>query len=232
MRQSWAVDPSLQRQAREAHAEVVSGALRGPALLERLLAVPYAERDAWLDELLGIAELPPDAPDLPRGAVPYLPCGVEAIVAMVREAPVGAGDVLVDLGAGLGRPLILAHLLSGARGHGIELQLPLVRSARQRCDALGLGAVSIVHGDAGETALDGSVFFLYAPCNGAMLARVVDRVAEVAERRPIVVATVDLELHGAAWLRPRTSSCSSLMLYDSLPPASSTRNSTSRLRIA
>jgi SAM-dependent methyltransferase len=189
--------------------------LHGAALVERLLAVPFAERDAWLDALLGFESPPPDLPDLPRGVVPYLPCGVDEILAMVREAPVGADDLLVDVGSGLGRMLILAHLISGAKAHGIEIQEPLVAAARAHCAALGIGQITFAHANAADIALDGSRFFLYAPCNGALLARVLERIGEVARLRPIVVGTVGFELHDVAWLAPRASSCPALMLYDS-----------------
>lgn len=212
------MDDSLRLRALTARAEIASGVLRGMALLELLRSVPPFDRDAWVDELLGIEAPPPDSPDLPRGAVPYLPCGVEEILAMLAEAPVQAHDELVDLGSGLGRVAILAHLLTGARASGVEIQEPLVRSARARCAELALADVSFVHGNAADTALDGSVFFLYAPFNGAMLARVLRRLEEVARRRPIVLCAVGLELPDVPWLLPRRSSNVALTLYDSHVP--------------
>jgi SAM-dependent methyltransferase len=197
-----------------ARAEVESGALRGVALLERLRAVPLFDRDSWVDELLGIEAPPPDTADLPRGSVPYLPCGVEEILAMVLEVPVQPGDHLVDLGSGLGRAMILAHLLSGAPASGVEIQEPLVRSARERCAALGLAEVSFVHGNAADTPLDGSIFFLYAPFSGEMLARVVHRLEQVARRRPIALCAVGFELHDVPWLVARSTSSVSLTIYD------------------
>lgn len=188
------VDDALYRRARTARAGIESGALRGPALVDQLTRVPFRDRDVWIDEALGIAPPPPDIPELPRGSVPYLPCGVDEILALVREVPLGTRDTLVDLGSGLGRVVILAHLLSGVRAHGIELQEPLVRAARSRADELGLDAVTFTHGSVADDAvpLAGTVFFLYAPCNGAMLARVLERLAAVAPR-PIVCA-VDVEV--------------------------------------
>jgi len=208
------VDESLRVRARAARAEVASGALRGAALLDQLRAVPARDRDGWVDELLGIEPPPPDVPDLPRGAVPYLPCGVDEIVAMVGEVPLGPDDELVDVGAGLGRVALLAHLLSGAGARGVEIQAPLVERARRCCAALAVTGVSFICADAADCELDGSVFFLYAPCNGELLARVVRRIEAVARRRPIVVAAVDLELPGAPWLRARPASRPALMLYD------------------
>jgi hypothetical protein len=209
------MNESLRLHARAARAEVRSGALRGAALLERLRSVPFTDRDVWVDRLLGIEDASPaDVPDLPRGSVPYLPCGVEEIIAMVEEVPLRADDQLVDLGAGLGRVVLLGHLLSGARAVGVEIQEPLVRSARARCAELALVDISFVHADAADVELDGSVFFLYAPFNGAMLARVVRHLEDVARRRPIAVCAVGLELHGVPWLVARATSCASLTLYD------------------
>jgi len=201
-----------------ARAGIESGALRGRALFELLRDVPSRDRDGWLDELLGFEDPPPDLATLPRGAVPYLPSGVDEILAMVIEASIQPDDELVDLGSGLGRVVILAHLLSGARACGVEIQEPLVRLATARCAALGLPLVSFVHANAADVELDGSVFFLYAPCNGAMLAGVLRRIETVARRRPIVVCAVDLEFHGVPWLRARPTARVSLAVYDSCVP--------------
>jgi SAM-dependent methyltransferase len=212
------VDDSLRLRARTARAQIESGTLRGALLLELLRSIPLADRDIWLDELLGFDEPPPDISDLPRGSVPYLPCGVEEILTMVLEVHVAPDDELVDLGSGLGRVLILAHLLTGARCLGIEIQAPLVQLARARCAALSLPAVSFVHANAADTDLDGSIFFLYAPFGGEMLAHVLYRLEDVARRRPIVVCAVNLELPDAPWLLPRQTSSLSLTIYDSQVP--------------
>jgi hypothetical protein len=200
-----------------ARADIQSGALRGGALMDRLLSIPVFERDAWLDAVLGYGELPDDEPTLPRGAVPYLPCGVAEILTMVREIPLRAEDVLVDLGSGLGRVVILAHLLTDARGLGIEIQDALVQRAETCRAALGLPDVSFVRADATEVELDGSVFFLYSPFNGEMLTRVVARIEAVARRRPVGICAVDLELPDVSWLSRRATSSSSVTLYDGSP---------------
>jgi hypothetical protein len=212
------LDESLRLLAWTSRSEIESGALRGAALLEILLSLSFFDRDVWIDELLGIDAPPPDVPDLPRGSVPYLPCGVEEIMAMVREVPLQPDDELVDLGSGLGRVVMLAHLLTGARAHGVEIQEPLVLRAKNRCAELALAAVSFVHANAADVELDGSVFFLYAPFNGGMLTRVLRRLLDVARRRPIVVSTVGLEFRGVPWLLPRKTSSVSLTLYDSCVP--------------
>ncbi len=212
------MDDSLRRLARKAREEIQSGALRGGALVQRLTSISFFDRDVWVDELLGIDPPPPDIPGLPRGAVPYLPCGVEEILAMIRNVPLRPDDELVDLGSGLGRVVILGHLVSGARARGVEIQEPLVRSARACSAELGLTAVAFVHANAAELELDGSVFFLYAPFNGRMLAQVVGRLEAAARRRPIVVCAVGLELHDVPWLVSRRPPHRALALYDSRIP--------------
>ena len=206
------MDDLLRSRARACRAEIAAGQLRGHRLLERIVSVPFVDRDAWVDELFALDPPPPDDPRLPRGAVPYLPCGVEEVLAFLRDAALGPADALVDLGSGAGRMLLLAHLLSDARGTGIEIQQHLVVHARAVTAALGITGVSFTHGDATAQALDGSHFFLYAPCNGDMLVRLLARLAEVARRRSIVVGTVGLELD-VPWLVERPTSCRALSLY-------------------
>ncbi|AKV00396.1 hypothetical protein AKJ09_07059 [Labilithrix luteola] len=209
------MDDALRERARKARAEVESGTLRGERLIDLLHDVPALERDAWTDELLGIDAPPPDVAGLPRGAVPYLPCAVDEVLAMVRDVPIRPKDRLVDLGSGLGRVLILAHLLTGASACGVEIQEPLVRRARARCEALDLDRIEFVEANAAEVDLDGTVFFLYAPFNGHLLSRVVARLEHVARRRSIVVCAVDLELRNVPWLSARKASSVSLTIYDS-----------------
>lgn len=205
----------LRTEARAARLELIAGGLRGQALRERILAVPAGEREVWTDALLGLPEPPPDGPELPRGGVPYLPAGVDEILEMVRAVPLRPGDELVDLGSGLGRVVMLAHLLSGASACGIEVQEPLVKCARACCAELALANVRFIHANAAERELDGSVFFLYAPFSGELLKRVLAQLQAVARRRTIVVCAVGLELPGERWLRRRESNSPALTLYDS-----------------
>lgn len=207
-------DPRLQDRALTERARLRDGTLRGTELRATLLAVPATDRETFVDTLLAIPEAPPDRPDLPRGAVPYLPAGVDEILAMVTEIPLRAQDHFVDLGAGLGRVALLAHLLSGAAASGIEIQAPLVTLATQCAQDLGLSQVRFQCGDAATEPLDGSVFFLYSPFSGATLRTVLDRLAQLAAQRPLVIATVGLELPGETWLRPRASSLPALTIYD------------------
>lgn len=178
---------------------------------ERILSVALLEREDFVNAMLGIDGGTPEDEPLPRGAVPYLPCAVEDILVLASE--LRADDELVDLGSGLGRVVMLAHLLSGARAHGIEIQPRLVARAREIAARLSLD-VTFAHGDASETPLDGSVFFLYSPFNGAMMERVLTRLREVAARRPLRICAVGVEFREIDWLVARPAAGRSVVFYD------------------
>ena len=168
-----------------------------------LLRVPPAERDAWLDLVFGLGELPDDGPELPRGCIPYLPCPVDALLRMVEQAPVRASDVFVDIGSGLGRAAALVHLLTGATAIGLEIQPRLVHTARDLATRLLVSHISSVEGDAAKLAgfiTIGSVFFLYCPFSGDRLAKVLADLEPIARTRMIRVCCVDLPLPPCSWL--------------------------------
>jgi len=172
----------------------VSGA---PAELGRLLSsVPPAERDPWVDLVLDFRELPDDEA-LPHGCVPYLPCPVAALRTALELASVSSDDVFVDVGAGVGRTLMLAHLLTGAGCVGIEVQPRLARTARAHAAWLRLPRVQVIHGDARRYLrflTTGTVFFLYCPFGGERLRHALHDLRRHARTRTIHVCCVDLPL--------------------------------------
>ncbi|HEY7373992.1 MAG TPA: hypothetical protein VIF57_17660 [Polyangia bacterium] len=168
-----------------------------------LLAVPAGERDAWVDRVLGLDDLPGDGPALPAGGVPYLPSSVEVLLRVVDEAPVRSDDVFVDVGAGPGRATALVHLLTGAGAIGLEVQPALAAAARGVADRLGLSRVRCIEGDAATVAafmVVGSVFFLYCPFSGARLEQVLDDLEPIARTRPLRLCCVHLPLPPRPWL--------------------------------
>lgn len=205
------MEHSLEAHARSARTRIARGELRGGELSALIGAVPALDRDAFVDELLAIPPPPPDEP-LPAGAVPYLPCGVDDVLAVIRELPIAATDQVVVAGSGLGRVAFLIHLLTGATTRGIEIQRGLVERARGLSDELGL-AVAFDHANLADVELDGSVVVVYAPCNGALWTRVVERIAALARRRRIAVGAVGIELE-VPGLRARSSSRAAVVLYD------------------
>lgn len=190
-----------------------------PAVFRTALTdIPTAERDAWVDLVLGLDSIPDDGPALPRDCVPYMPCPVDAVLRMVEQAEVQPGDVFVDVGSGLGRVAALTHLLSGAAAIGIEIQPELVRASRQLAERLNASRVSVVEGDAARLAGSltiGSVFFLYCPFSGERLEQVLDGLESIARTRRIRVCCVDLPLPERPWLTLVASSSGDLSVYRS-----------------
>jgi hypothetical protein len=202
-------------------ALVASQAATPPVFQAALLEVPSADRDAWLDLVLGLDGLPDDGPDLPRGCVPYLPCPVDTLLRMVRLAEVGPQDVFVDVVSGVGRATAATHLLTGAGAVGLEVQPALVRASRELASRLNTTRVSVVEGDAAQLTgyiVVGTVFFLYCPFSGERLARVLEDLEPIARTRQLRVCCVDLPLPPCPWLSPVASDDSSaLTIYRSAP---------------
>lgn len=190
-----------------------------PELLRSALAeVPRHERDAWFDLVLGTEEIPEDGAELPAGCVPYLPCPVDALLRAVEVAKVSERDVFVDVGSGLGRVAVIAHLLTGAAAIGLEIQSHFVRAAREMMERLNVSRLSVIHGDAARLTTHvaiGTVFFLYCPFGGERLERVLDELELIARTRPIRVCAVDLPLPPRPWLELVARPSAELSVYRS-----------------
>ena len=183
-----------------------------------LLSVPPDARDAWLDLVLGLTELPDDGPELPRGCVPYLPCSVDVLLRMIEQAGVHASDVFVDIGSGLGRAAALVHLLTGASAIGLEIQRGLALAARDLASRLLLSRCPCIEGDAAELTgfvTIGTVFFLYCPFGGEHLMRVLDHLESIARTRMLRVCCVDLPLPSRDWLTLDPMHSGDLAIYRS-----------------
>ncbi len=183
-----------------------------------LTGIRAEDRDAWVDLLLDIDELPEDDPLLPRGCVPYLPCSVATVLEAVQQAAVTSDDVFVDVGAGLGRAVVLTHLLTGAECIGLEIQPGLVRAARERAASLNLSRVRFVEGDAVDLIRSitlGTVFFLYCPFDQDRLDRVLGDLEHIARTRPIRVCCVGIPPLDRPWLAPVPTTSVDLAVYRS-----------------
>jgi hypothetical protein len=196
-------------------AAILGGGLRGAALLAELERCDEARRDRWIEALLGIAAPVQRAPIADRDLIGYQPSGVGAVLALIRDVPIGKRDVFVDIGSGLGKVTMLVHLLCGASTLGLERDAALVARARERARALALSGVSYVHGDARDTVPEGgSIYFMYAPVTGRALERVMARLEATTRGRPVVVCSLGLDLGGFTWLRERASEDLFVSVYD------------------
>lgn len=212
------MDGSSHRAVRRLRSSLVRDGSARAAFRSALLGVPPRDRDAWLDHVWDSGELPDDEPTLPAGCVPYLPCPVATVLDALKHADVTCDDVFIDVGAGLGRTAVLAHLLTGAGCVGLEIQPGLVRAARGRAAWLNLHRVRFVEGDAAELIrymVVGTVFFLYCPFSDARLRRVLDHLEEIARTREIRVCCVSMPALDRAWLTPVPAASVDVAVYRS-----------------
>ena len=168
-----------------------------------LMSVPPLDRDAWVDRVLGIEQSVDDGPELPRGCAPYLPCPVDAVLAMLEQAAMDATDVFVDVGFGMGRTGLLVHFLTGAAVIGIEIQSALVAVARDLAREFKLKRFAVVQGDASQLAryvVIGSVFFFYCPFSGHRLNQLVDDLQPIARTRQLRLCGVSTPIPCRSWL--------------------------------
>jgi SAM-dependent methyltransferase len=211
------MDESHARSAAQVRQRIAAGTHDRLAFRALLLDVPPDARDAWLDHVLGLGALPDDGPELPPGCVPYLPCGVDALIEIVDIAEVGPTDVFVDVGSGVGRAMALVHLLTGAAAIGIEIQSVLVDVGRDVARVVS-SRISNVHGDAVDLTghmMIGSVFFLYCPFSGERLRQVLVDLEAIAQTRSIRVCCVDLPLPACARLATDPGTPASVTIHRS-----------------
>ncbi len=147
----------------------------------------------WRDELVGgvlpFGE-PGEASALPPEMVFYQPTPARHVFDLLDRLALGADDVLVDLGSGLGHVPMLAAICSGARGIGIEIEPAYVASARACAQALRLANVAFVQGDARAADFAvGSVFHLYTPFTGSVLRSVLDALRREAGCRAFRISS-------------------------------------------
>lgn len=213
------MDELLLRSAERVREAIVARAITPSEFRSVLLEVPFVDRDAWVDVVLGLGELLPDGPELPKGCVPYLPSAVEALVFLADHVPMQANDVFVDIGSGVGRAAALTFLLIGVRCIGIEVQSTHVQAARAMTNRMGLSNLTFVAGDVLELAdqvAQGTVFFLYCPFGGERLLKFLVMVEKVAQSRPVWVCTLDLPLPECGWLELVAPTRADLRMYRSL----------------
>ena len=114
--------------------------------------------------------------------VAYQPTPVRHIFELIRRTRLIEGDVLIDLGSGLGGVPLLVAACTHARAVGIEIEPSYVESARQSARELNLDNASFLAQDAREADLSsGTIFYLYTPFRGEVLRAVLDRLRVQAE---------------------------------------------------
>ena len=130
----------------EAARRAIERGLHDPSAFRAvLLGVPAGERDAWVDLVLGLDDLPGDGPALPAGGVPYLPCSVELLLRVVDGAPVRA--TAANAGPAGPRPdsrLIIAATPIRPPDGDKYWAFHVVNDSRERIESIVLESVSTV----------------------------------------------------------------------------------------
>jgi hypothetical protein len=150
----------------------------------------YDGLDALLSGVLQIEEPSPVA-QLAAEMVFYQPTPARHIFELIARTGLSEHDVLVDLGSGLGHVPLLAAICTRAHCVGIEWQAAYVDCARRCAKALNLANVAFLRQDARAADLStGTVFYLYTPFTGAMLAEVLAMLRREAAAREIRIGTL------------------------------------------
>jgi len=120
------------------------------------------------------------------GGAPY-----ETIREAIRRLAPVRGDVFYDLGSGYGRVVLWGAIVSDGLFRGIELVPERVAVAERVRRKLALRNLELRQGNVRSAALDdGNLFFLFDPFFADTLRLVGRRLADVAHRHPIRIASL------------------------------------------
>jgi hypothetical protein len=228
-----AVDTQLFGRLR---AQLVASSSPGPTL--RQLCATYVGRvtheptwqdleadylDIFVNGILAIDHLPEETQPLQPGMIGYHPTPARVIFILLEHIHLSADEVFYDLGAGLGRVVLLVGLLTTAYVKGVEFEPAYCAYAQQRADNLHLSRVTFLNVDARQADYtDGTVFFLYTPFTGGMLQAVLAKLEAVARTHPLMLATYGACTRDVAqqdWLQPTVQQAfahDTLALFSSL----------------
>jgi len=179
----------------------------------------------YRDELVsGVLQLlEPSEPNLQPSPemVFYQPTPVRHILHLIAAAAVAEDDVFVDLGSGLGHVPLLVSMMTGAQSFGVEVQAAYVASARECAQSLRLSRVQFIAQDARDADLSrGTMFYLYSPFKGSILADVLGALRRESMHRSITICSLGPCTHRVSderWLKTsELSDTGSITVFNSL----------------
>jgi len=169
----------------------------------------FDHRDDLVSGVLQIREPSPLSLQPESEMVFYQPTPVRHVLSMIKGSALSRNDVLVDLGSGLGHVSLVASLLTGAQSLGIEVESAYVASAQLCAHGLHQSRVRFLNEDARTADLSrGTVFYLYTPFTGSILATVLERLRRESTTRAIRICTLGpctSSVADASWLHPTTT---------------------------
>jgi hypothetical protein len=165
----------------------------------------YENLDVLIEGVL--MPLPHPEPTAARayGMVRYEPTPVSVILELYDQILSTSADVFCDLGSGLGKVVMLLHLLAQIPCIGVEFEPAYYRYALQRGVQLGLSGARFINADACDADVSAAtVFYLFNPFGGQIFNRVLSRLEAEARKRPITICSYGAgtpPLNELSWLQ-------------------------------
>lgn len=168
------------------------GPLRFRAAWEDLGFVPHVEgggtpADDYLDAMFQVARYTLGE-ERPAFGMPNMASRAHRVADFLAVTRPGAGDLVLDIGAGGGKVALTVAASTFTRVQGVEYGGAYVTSARGTAELLGLGNVDFVHADVRDVDLsEGSIFYLYYPFHGEVALAVAQTLGRLARVKDITV---------------------------------------------
>lgn len=151
----------------------------------------YDPLDTLVSGVLSLDEPGAASSVLEPDMVFYQPTPARHIFDFIERAAIEPGDVVMDLGSGLGHVTLLTAICAGARCVGVEREAAYVACALRSAQALRVACASFLQQDVRVTDLStGTVFYLYTPFTGAILRTVLDMLKREAGKRELRIGTL------------------------------------------
>lgn len=154
-----------------------------------LLQIHPVDQDAFVDRLLRAHVASGSKTDGEHYG--YSGSPVSAILGAIDGLKLQPNDVFFDMGAGLGKVVLLAAILTGCQARAVEHHAPSCEHLRRVAEELGLtDQLLVIDGDARKADLSaGTAFFFLNPFTGSVMKEVSEKIAANTKDRPVRIAS-------------------------------------------
>jgi hypothetical protein len=185
----WEIEKKSERYLEE-KAEKESPNLR--RIFPKIHSAEFFPFSGVLDRLIGIDQDPgvgrvhdEDGEQIGYGGTPY---DVSREILQIIQPR--KGDIIYDLGSGLGRFVFYGALTTPAHYRGIELVPERFAGCERIQREKGIDNAEFIHSDVKKQDYgDGDVFFMFNPFSPETLEHVTDTLRVIGERKPIKVVS-------------------------------------------
>lgn len=157
---------------------------------DQAIKIGYDNADIFINGLLTDLIFDADVRHPQPEMVYYQQTPARVIFQLATQANFKPSDIFFDLGSGLGVVAMLMNLLTGITTKGIEYERTYVDYANTCAARLNLKTVAFVNADARHADYtSGTIFFLYTPFTGSILADVLALIKSESISRQIRIFT-------------------------------------------